>query len=45
MGINEGTYRVVVAAISCQEDGIVATRALARCTAERAPTVQIPKAD
>jgi hypothetical protein len=36
MGINEGTFRVIVAALSCQEDGITEQRALARCTARRA---------
>lgn len=36
VGINEGTLAVIVAAISCQEDGIIEERALARCTARRA---------
>lgn len=35
-GINEGTLAVIVAALSCQEDGVVGQRALARCTAQRA---------
>jgi hypothetical protein len=35
LGINEGTFRTIVAALSCQADGIVEQRALARCTARR----------
>lgn len=35
-GINQGTLAVIVAALSCQDDGIVGQKALARCTAERA---------
>jgi hypothetical protein len=35
VGINEGTFNVIVAALSCQADGIVEQRALARCTARR----------
>ena len=35
-GINQGTLAVIVAALSCQEDGVVGQRALARCTAHRA---------
>lgn len=34
-GINQGTLRVIVAALSCQEDGITGQRALARCTVRR----------
>lgn len=41
--INEGTYRVIVAALSCQQDGIVAERPLAECTARRAKSLVIPK--
>lgn len=36
VGINEGTLAVIVAAISCQGDGITEKRALARCTVRRA---------
>jgi hypothetical protein len=36
VGINEGTFRVIVAALSCQADGVTEERALARCTARRA---------
>lgn len=36
VSINEGTLAVIVAAISCQEDGITEKRALARCTVRRA---------
>lgn len=35
-GINQGTLAVIVAAISCQADGITEERPLARCTAKRA---------
>jgi hypothetical protein len=35
-GINQGTLAVIVAALSCQADGITEERALARCTARRA---------
>lgn len=35
VGINEGTLHVVVAALSCQADGITEREALARCTIER----------
>ncbi len=35
-GINRGTLAVIVAALSCQDDGIVGQRELARCTVERA---------
>lgn len=36
VGINEGTLRVIVAAISCQDDGITEQRALSICTVRRA---------
>lgn len=35
MGINEGTMRVIVAALSCQADGITEEQELAVCTVER----------
>lgn len=35
-GINEGTLAVIVAALSCQADGITEERPLARCTVRRA---------
>lgn len=35
-GINQGTLAVIVAALSCQADGITEEKPLARCTAERA---------
>jgi hypothetical protein len=35
-GINQGTLSVIVAALSCQADGITEERPLARCTARRA---------
>jgi uncharacterized membrane-anchored protein YhcB (DUF1043 family) len=35
-GINEGTLAVIVAALSCQADGITDEQPLARCTANRA---------
>jgi hypothetical protein len=35
VGINQGTLRVVVAALSCQADGITDREALARCTVDR----------
>lgn len=35
VGINQGTLRVVVAALSCQADGITELEPLARCTIER----------
>lgn len=39
-GINEGTLSVIVAAISCQNEGIVGQRELARCTVQRAKAKQ-----
>lgn len=36
VGINEGTLRVIVAALACQESGVTGERALARCTAQHA---------
>jgi hypothetical protein len=36
VGINEGTLRVIVAALSCQDDGVTGQKALSRCTIERA---------
>ena len=35
-GINQSTADVIVAALSCQADGITGRRPLARCTAQRA---------
>lgn len=35
-GINQGTLAVIVAALSCQAEGITEQRALARCTVNRA---------
>lgn len=35
-GINQGTLAVIVAALSCQADGVTDERPLARCTARRA---------
>ncbi len=35
-GINQGTLAIIVAAISCQADGIIDEKPLARCTASRA---------
>lgn len=35
-GINQGTLAVIVATISCQEDGITEVAPLSRCAAERA---------
>lgn len=40
VGINKGTLAVIVAALSCQDDGITEQRALARCTVERAQAAQ-----
>lgn len=36
VGINEGTLRVIAAALSCQADGLTDERELARCTTRRA---------
>lgn len=36
VGINEGTLRVIVAALTCQAEGVTGQRPLAMCTAERA---------
>lgn len=36
VGINEGTFRLVVAGLSCQADGITETKPLADCMARRA---------
>lgn len=41
-GINEGTLRVIVAALSCQADGVTGQRALARCTVRRAEAADTP---
>lgn len=35
-GINQGTLAVIVAALSCQADGVTEEKPLARCTARRA---------
>lgn len=44
VGVNNGTLRVVAAALSCQADGVTETEALAKCTAERAQqAVKKPK--
>jgi outer membrane murein-binding lipoprotein Lpp len=42
-GINQGTLAVIVAALSCQEDGITDQRPLARCTANRAAAASTVK--
>lgn len=42
-GINEGTFRVIVAALSCQQDGITEEKPLAQCTARRAKSLVIPE--
>lgn len=42
-GITEGTFRIIVAALACQQDGIVEEKPLAECTARRAQAVVIPK--
>lgn len=39
-GINDGTLTVIVAAITCQDEGITEQRALARCTVKRAKAAQ-----
>ena len=36
VGINDVTLAVIVAALSCQQDGITEQRSLAKCTARRA---------
>lgn len=36
VGINEATLKVIVAALSCQEDGLTDERELALCTTRRA---------
>lgn len=36
VGINEGTLRVIVAALACQADGVTEQKELARCTVQRA---------
>lgn len=38
VGINRGTLTVIVAAISCQVDGVAEQEALARCTVKRSRT-------
>jgi hypothetical protein len=43
VGINEGTLRVIVAALSCQGDGITEQKPLARCTVERASEAAPPR--
>jgi hypothetical protein len=40
VGINSGTLKVVVAALSCQADGIVDRKELARCTVRRSETLE-----
>lgn len=38
VGINEGTLRVVAAALSCQSDGVMEQRELIRCIVARSAT-------
>lgn len=39
-GIGDNTYRVIVAALSCEADGIVDEEPLARCVAQRAQKIR-----
>lgn len=43
VGINGNTFRTIVAALSCQEDGITEEEALAKCTVQRAKKVAVPE--
>ena len=42
-GIGEGTFKIIVAALSCQQDGVTEEKPLANCTARRAAKVVLPK--
>ena len=45
VGVNEGTLRVIVAALSCQEEGVTSQPALARCTVTRSNTKKTGMSD
>lgn len=44
LGVNQGTMRVIVAALACQADGFDTRVALARCTVKRSHNVTAPSA-
>lgn len=43
VGVNQGTLRIIVAALSCQADGITEQDQLARCTIRRAQQEESPQ--